>query len=115
VSALVAVLNDFTAGSEWRKSTAPKTLTQVGPEDVEDVLIQCRVWFVDVKDFSGLAEVGKHWVDEFEGLVNFLADLGSGKHDFAADENEQNDFRLHHAVNLKFGKSAPACSASHAG
>ena len=59
------------------------------------------LFFLVVRGFLGFAEVGKHWVDEFEGLVDFLADLGSGKHDFAADEDEQDDFRLHHTVNLR--------------
>jgi len=34
----------------------------------------------------------------FECLVDFFANLGASKNDFARDEDEKHDFRLHHAV-----------------
>ena len=41
--------------------------------------------------FSGLAEVGEHGVDELEGLVDFLADLGTSQDDLAGDEDEEDE------------------------
>ena len=40
----------------------------------------------------------KHRVDHLEGLVDLLSDLGARQHDFAADENQQHDLGLDHAV-----------------
>ena len=48
--------------------------------------------------FSGLSEVGEHGVDELKGLVNLLADLGTGQDDLAGDEDEEDDLGLHHTV-----------------
>lgn len=47
---------------------------------------------------SRLAEVGQDRVDELESLVNLLANLGTSKDDLAADEDEQDNLGLHHAV-----------------
>eukprot|EP00918_Siedleckia_nematoides_P097420 GHVU01213560.1.p1 GENE.GHVU01213560.1~~GHVU01213560.1.p1 ORF type:complete len:198 (-),score=25.86 GHVU01213560.1:233-826(-) len=48
--------------------------------------------------FSGLAEVGEHRVDEFEGLVDLLANLGTSQDDLARDEDQEDDLGLHHTV-----------------
>ena len=40
----------------------------------------------------------QHGVDHLEGLVNLLADLGSCQDNLAADEDEQDNLGLHHAV-----------------
>lgn len=45
-----------------------------------------------------LAEIREHRVDELEGLVNFLAYLGTSEDDLARDEDEQDNLRLHHTV-----------------
>ena len=47
---------------------------------------------------SRLAEVRQDRVDEFEGLVDLLADLGAREYDLAGDEDEQDDLRLHHSI-----------------
>lgn len=46
----------------------------------------------------GLAEVGKHRVDELESLVDLLADFGARQDDLAAHEDEEDDLWLHHTV-----------------
>ena len=48
--------------------------------------------------FSSLAEVGEHGVDELEGLVDLLADLGTGQDDLAGNEDQEDDLGLHHTV-----------------
>jgi len=48
---------------------------------------------------SGLAEVRQDRVDEFEGLVDLLANFRSSEDDLAAYEDEQHNLRLHHTVN----------------
>ena len=45
-----------------------------------------------------LAEVLKHRVDHFKSLVDFLSDLGTSEDNLTADEDQQHDFRLNHAV-----------------
>lgn len=45
-----------------------------------------------------LAEVRQDGVDELERLVDLLANLGTGQDDLAADEDEEDDLGLHHAV-----------------
>lgn len=47
---------------------------------------------------SRLAEIRQDRVDELESLVNLLTDFGTSEDDLAADEDEQDDLRLHHAV-----------------
>lgn len=47
---------------------------------------------------SDLAKVGEHGIDKVEGLVDFLADLGTSQNEFSGDEHEKHDFRSHHAV-----------------
>jgi len=58
------------------------------------------VIFTSALDFTnlGLAEVRQHGVDQLEGLIDLLADLGASQDDLAADEDEKNNLRLHHAV-----------------
>lgn len=71
-----------------------------------------------ILDALGLAEVREHRVDELKRLVDLLADFCAGEdlkpvsadeshcswrssiatHDLAADEDEEDDFRLHHPV-----------------
>lgn len=46
----------------------------------------------------GLAEIRQDGVDELESLVNLLSNLGTGEHNLAADEDEQDNLGLHHAV-----------------
>ena len=46
----------------------------------------------------GFAEIGQDRVDEFESLVDLLTDLGTSEDDLTADEDEQDNLRLHHAV-----------------
>lgn len=51
-------------------------------------------------------KVGKHFqihtlqdrVDHLESLIDLLADLGAGQNDLAADENQEDDLGLDHAV-----------------
>lgn len=43
-------------------------------------------------------EVRKHGIHEVESLVDLLTDLRAGEHDFAGDEDEQDNLGLHHAV-----------------
>lgn len=45
-----------------------------------------------------LAEVAEHGVDELESGIDLLTDLGAGKNDLTADEDEQDDLGLHHTV-----------------
>lgn len=45
------------------------------------------------------ALTSKNRVDHLEGLVDLLADLGTGQDDLAANKNEQHNFGLHHAIN----------------
>jgi hypothetical protein len=47
---------------------------------------------------SRLAEVRQDRVDELKGLVDLLADLGTGQDDLARDEDEQNNLGLHHTI-----------------
>lgn len=47
---------------------------------------------------SRLAEIRQDGVDELKGLVDFLTDLGTSEDNLARDENQENDPRLHHAV-----------------
>ena len=47
---------------------------------------------------SGLAEVRQDRVDELKGLVDLLADFSTGKDDLARNEDEENNPRLHHAI-----------------
>jgi len=61
---------------------------------------------------SRLAEVGEHRVDELERLVDLLADLGTSEDDLAGDEDEQDDLRLHHAVD-ETGEELRLVGAEH--
>jgi len=47
---------------------------------------------------SRLAEVRQDWVDELEGLVDLLTDLGTSEDDLARYENQEDNSRLHHTV-----------------
>lgn len=47
---------------------------------------------------SDLAKVAEHGIDKVEGLVDFLADLGTSQNEFSGDGNEKHDFGSHHAV-----------------
>ena len=40
----------------------------------------------------------EHRVDQLEGLVDLLTNFGTGQDDLATDEDEQDDLRLHHAI-----------------
>ena len=40
----------------------------------------------------------QHGVNHFEGLVDLLADLGTGEDDLAADEDEEHNLGLDHPV-----------------
>jgi hypothetical protein len=40
----------------------------------------------------------QHRVDHLEGLVDFLADLGTSQDDLATDEDEKHDLGFDHAV-----------------
>lgn len=62
-----------------------------------DIDTRCRLVVMDVAAL-GLAKVREHWVDELERLVDLLAHLGASEDDLAGDEDEQHNFRLHHAV-----------------
>lgn len=67
---------------------------------VVDVDTGCLLWITTStsRQSSSLAEVGEHRVDEFECLVDFLTDLGTGQDNLAGDEDEEYNLRLHHAV-----------------
>lgn len=41
----------------------------------------------------------KHRVDKLESLVDLLTDLSAGEDDLAADEDQEDNLGLHHAVN----------------
>ena len=41
---------------------------------------------------------GKHRVDHLECLVNLLSHLGASQHNLAANEDQQYDLGLHHAI-----------------
>jgi len=60
----------------------------------------CRGLF----DCLGLAEVRQDRVNEFKGLVNLLADLGTSENDLARDEDQEDNLWLHHAVNETWEK-----------
>lgn len=51
-----------------------------------------------MEECLGLAEVRQHGVDELESLVDLLTDLGTSQDNLAADEDEQDNLGLHHAV-----------------
>jgi hypothetical protein len=40
----------------------------------------------------------QHRIDQLEGLVDFLADFGAREYNLAADENQENNLRLHHTI-----------------
>ena len=42
---------------------------------------------------------GKHRIDQLEGIVDLLSNLGPCQDDLAADEDQKNDLRLDHTVN----------------
>ena len=48
--------------------------------------------------WQGGEHTGKHRVDQLERLVDLFSHLGPGQHNLAADEDQQNDFGLHHAI-----------------
>jgi hypothetical protein len=50
------------------------------------------------EDCSRLAEVRQDWVDELEGLVDLLTDLGTGENDLTRYEDQKDNSRLHHTV-----------------
>ena len=41
---------------------------------------------------------GQDRIDHLEGCVDLLTDLGTGKYNLAAHENQEHNLRLHHAV-----------------
>jgi len=45
-----------------------------------------------------LFEILKHRVDHLESLIDFFTDFGTCQDDLAADEDQENDLRLHHSV-----------------
>lgn len=51
-----------------------------------------------IKVGSDIAKVGEHGIDKVEGLVDFLADLGTSQDEFSTDENKKHDFGSHHAI-----------------
>ena len=52
----------------------------------------------DAMLFSLLFKVLEDWVDIVEGLVDLLPHFGAGQHDFPGNEDEEDDARLHHAI-----------------
>jgi len=60
-----------------------------------ELLIQSLKNHVVCLDF---AEICERRIDVLKGLVDFLADLGSSEYNLAADEDQQDDFRLDHSV-----------------
>ena len=67
---------------------------------VVDVDTGCLLWITTStsRQSSSLAEVGEHRVDEFERLVDFLTDLGTGQDTLAGDEDQEDNLGLHHSV-----------------
>lgn len=57
-----------------------------------DILIQ------DAVERLGLAEVRENRVNELKGLVDLLADFGTGEDDLSRHEDEQHNLGLHHTV-----------------
>lgn len=45
-----------------------------------------------------LAEILQDRVDELKGVINLVTDLGTGKDDLAADEDQEHNLRLDHTV-----------------
>lgn len=45
-----------------------------------------------------LAEILQDRVDELEGVIDLITDLGAGKDDLAADEDQEHDLGLDHTV-----------------
>ena len=61
--------------------------------------MQCRkIGKGIVERFLRLAEVRQDGVDELESLVDLFTNLRTSQDNLAADEDEQDDLGLHHAV-----------------
>ena len=58
----------------------------------------CRATQERRAEGSDLAEILQHRVDHLKGLVDLLADLGTGENDLAAHEDEKHNLRLDHAI-----------------
>jgi len=48
--------------------------------------------------FLDFSEISQRGIDLLECQINLLADLGSSEYNLPADEYQQDDLRLHHAV-----------------
>jgi hypothetical protein len=42
--------------------------------------------------------VDEHWIDELECLIDSLTDLGASQDKLPRNEDEQDNFRFHHAI-----------------
>ena len=60
-----------------------------------------------VIDRLGLAEIGKHGVDQLKGLIDLLANLGTSQDNLSTDEDEQDDLGLHHTIDETREKFRP--------
>jgi hypothetical protein len=82
-------------GGTWSNRNAP---TNPGCcLDLAEIYKNELVWWYEIE--QRVKHTLKHRVDHLEGLVNFLADLGTSQDDLAADEDEKNNLRFDHAVN----------------